>query len=281
MASQQSDVAESLSITEDDDPHMQNVYKPEANKYCPNNNPLVSFAGHQWWINYHWDPVNGIYADEPFKTIFDPYLINTPDSSLLLQILPPTDQYKTWRTSEAVLMDNLGYGHYLVTASTSATGGFSGLDSNAVFGVFTYQFTNTQDESPNIYREIDALEVLWRSQPGDAQFMLQPWDRRPPGKYFTIPANTPVITVVLNWHVESSGLKVASFGLWTGDYSFADINNIPPYQTLDATNSDFKDLIPSHRWERFHLNLWLMHGAAPKAPQQVSITRFQFQPYQP
>jgi len=259
------------------------INDPDARSYCPNGNPFVSFAGRQWWINYHWSRETGPWADSTFNSVFDPYLLEpTTDSNLVLQIQPPNDKYpNSWRTSEAVLMDNLGYGQYLVTAKCDAPGGFSGLDPHVVFGIFTYQFTDTGDESPNIHREIDATEVLRRDTPGDAQFMLQPWDNRPPGLYFILPQNTPVITVVLSWNINASGQKYAYFGLWTGDYDWDGITKYKPFETLQAKGTDFEDLIPSHRWERFHLNLWLMHGVPPAGPQAVSITRFLFKPYSP
>lgn len=297
MTPQQSEGGASPSITQDDDPYMShdNIFNDKAVTYCPpdaqypNGDPLISFAGHQWWTNFHWSETTGPYVwggDDPnqpqFGTYFDPYLAtaSTDGSTATLQIQPPNAASGTsWRTSELCLMDNLGYGRYLVTASTDAPGGFPGLDPNTVFGVFTYQVTDTGDESPNIHREIDATEVLHRSQPGDAQFMLQPYNPDPvPGVFFTLPTDTPVVTVVLSWEVAP---KYAYFGLWTGDYDWDGITKYKPFQTWEAQNTEFNNLIPSHRWERFHLNLWLMHGAQPAGPQAVSITRFLFQPYSP
>jgi hypothetical protein len=47
----------------------------------PNNNPLIGFAGHKWWTNFHWSKESGPYVwggnnpNEPeMGTVFDPYL---------------------------------------------------------------------------------------------------------------------------------------------------------------------------------------------------------------
>ncbi|HEY5706216.1 MAG TPA: hypothetical protein VIS96_11645 [Terrimicrobiaceae bacterium] len=276
-----------------DDPHMAHdvIYDPEAIKCCPNNNPLIDFAGHKWWTNYHWSKQSGPYVwggnnpNEPvFGTVFDPYLATVWESGQIkgikLEIQPPNAKYTSWRTSEVVLMDNLGYGRYLVSAGTGMGTGFASLDPNVVFGVFTYQFTPAPlSDGPNVQREIDALEILSRGHPGDAQFMLQPWDNRPPGLYFNIPQNISRITVTLDWYLGTNGQKVAKFAVYKDRYSFS---NLPPVNQalaqLDATNKPFRDLIPSHGWERFHFNLWLMHGRVPQGPQEVVVDGFEYLP---
>ena len=96
-------------------------------------------------------------------------------------------------------MDNLGYGRYLVRVGTFMETRFAGLDPNVVFGAFTYQYTPApSSHCPNVQGEIDALRSFW-GNPGDAQFMLQPWDNRPPGLYFNIPQGIDAITVTLDW----------------------------------------------------------------------------------
>ena len=50
----------------DNDDHIKNMQNTEANKYCPNGNPVLEFAGRQWWINYHWSLKDGIYTDDQF-----------------------------------------------------------------------------------------------------------------------------------------------------------------------------------------------------------------------
>jgi hypothetical protein len=81
--------------------------------------------------------------------------------------------------------------------------------------------------------------------------------------------------------LDRTGQKVAKFAFYTRALSFKDLPGVWPdgsYEHLDATNSNFKDLIPSHGWERFHINLWLMHGRPPKVPQEVVIDSFEYLP---
>jgi len=268
----------------DDDSYFQprNTNNPEAVTYCPRGDPFITFAGRRWWINYHWTQSQGTYAYEPFKSIFDPKIIQRTAKGVQLQILPGNDP-AVWRTSELVLMDKLGYGKYLITAEADG-GSFSDLDANAIFGAFLYQYSEAPPSNgPNTHREIDFLEVL-RNGGGNAQFTLQPYESNPhPVKFFGIPAGTKAITITNHWYVDP-GLNVVSyFACYAGDWSLA---NPPPEQNLIAKwmPSDvpgIKPLIPHHTdtsCERLHLNLWLMHGAAPSGPQSVTVTRFEFAP---
>jgi len=53
----------------------------------------------------------------------------------------------------------------------------------------------------------------------NAQFTLQPWDHDPHPWYpFTVPANTPFITIVTDWYVPETA-PVAIFAVFLGDYS--------------------------------------------------------------
>lgn len=270
----------------DDDSHFDpaNTNNTDATPYCPGGDPFISFAGRQWWINYHWTEANGTYVWEPFKSIFDPKIIEHGPDGIRLQILPNEKPGDAWRTSEVVLMDKLGYGTYLVTARADG-GSFSDLDPNAIFGAFLYQYSEAPPSNgPNKHREIDFIEVL-RSGGGNSQFTLQPYDyvRPHPVQFFTIPPGTQTITTVTKWYVDQLGRRIAKYACYAGDWS---LENPPPGTSLiahwePAENPDFARLIPDHTdtsCERLHLNLWLMHGAAPSGPQSVTVTRFEFEP---
>jgi hypothetical protein len=276
---------------DNDDNFKNDLRNPAAVKICPNQNPLIRFADHDWWINYHWSKATGSYVwggkdpNEPvFGTIFDPRIIETgPDFVRLWtrqpdpnRFPPPPGGTAVWRTSEIVLVDKMKYGHYLVTARAD-NGSFSDFDPQTVFGLFSYQ-NSTAPSGMNIHREIDLLEVL-RGGGSNAQFTLQPWDYNPhPWDPFTIPPNTPVVTAVLRW-VEEGGQPSAYFHLFLGDYTLA---NHPPWNNAfrNWNGGNFPSLVP--RWTptscvRFHMNLWLMHGKTPSSgrEQSVTITRFQ------
>jgi hypothetical protein len=269
----------------DDDSHFSrsNMYNPDAIRYCPGNNPLINFAGRNWWINYHWTPSQGTYEYEPFKSIFDPTIIKSTGAGIQLQILPGNDP-TVWRTSEVVLLDKLGYGEYLITARADG-GSFSDLDANAVFGAFIYQYSDAPPSNgTNVHREIDFLEVL-RGAQSNAQFTLQPYDFNPhPVNFFKIPAGIQTVTIINHWYVNPGFEKVSFFYCYSGDWS---LENPPPPQNLLAEwfptqTQAFRPLIPDHTdtsCERLHLNLWLMHGVAPARPQSVTITRFQYKPH--
>jgi hypothetical protein len=269
----------------DDDSHFQpqNTNNPQAVEYCPGDDPFITFAGRQWWINYHWTQNQGTYVWEPFKSVFDPKIIEHGPEGIRLQILPGDDP-AAWRTSEVVLMDKLGYGKYLVTARADG-GSFSDLDPHAIFGVFLYQYSEAPPSNGrNKHREIDFLEVL-RNSVGQAQFTLQPFGDNPPHpvEFFKIPPATPVITIVNHWYVDAGGKRVAEFACYSGDWS---LGNPPPEDKLiakwyPAQDPNCAPLIPDHTdtsCERLHLNLWLMHGEAPDGPQSVTVTRFEFEP---
>jgi hypothetical protein len=53
-----------LRLDQDDDPHMAHdwIFNPEAIQCCPNNNPLIDFAGYKWWTNFHWSKESGPYV---------------------------------------------------------------------------------------------------------------------------------------------------------------------------------------------------------------------------
>jgi hypothetical protein len=270
----------------DNDDHFANTGNEEANSYCPNNNPFITFAGRQWWINYHWSKESGtyVYGDGgTFKSIFNPKIIEKDGDAVRLWIRPG-EPNEAWQTSEIVLTEKLGLGRYLITARADC-GSFSDLDPNAVFGAFTYQYSEAPpEEGPNIHRELDMLEVL-RGGSSNAQFTLQPWSFIPtPWEPFMIPPNTPVITAVLDWRTYEVVNRGADFTLYRGDYS---LKNLPPvdqalrFWAPRKTSEKFEKLIPSFTpssCARFHLNLWLMKGNAPATEQSVTVTRFEFDP---
>ncbi|GGF83991.1 hypothetical protein GCM10007301_49980 [Azorhizobium oxalatiphilum] len=268
----------------DDDTHIQNINNPEANKYCPNNNPLIDFAGYKWWINYHWSQKDGTYFygdGGSFNSIFDPTIIKADGQTVQLAIRKPSpaDPNQVWRTSEIVLVDKLGYGKYLITA-VADNGSFANLDPKAVFGAFTYQYSEAPPEQGlNKHREIDGLEVL-RGGASNAQFTLQPYDPPPnPVKFFTIPPDVGVLTMYLHWF-EENGVPVCHWALYYKDLDLGGISLLGPDQAWQAQG--FEHYIPRHTatsCERFHINLWLMFGKnATGLEQSVTVKRFQFEP---
>jgi hypothetical protein len=279
----------------DNDDHIKNMQNPEANKYCPNRNPVLNFSGKDWWINYHWSQQTGIYADSNFDSIWNPKIIEQTSDGVRLWIQPPDSSLgPKWQTSEIVCVDKVAYGRYLVTARAD-DGSFSNFDKNAVFGVFTYQYSEAPPPTPppnpptrfNKHREIDMMEVL-RGANSNAQFTLQPWDLDPHPWYpFNLPDNTPVITIVTDWYIDPGYNRTITYAGFLGDYS---LETLPPtpwegkaYALWYPNKDGFRDLIPAvtaTSCARLHINLWLMQGQAPSDGQahSVTVTRFQFAP---
>jgi hypothetical protein len=274
---------------QDNDDHVKNITNPEANKYCPNGNPILEALDiRKWWINYHWSPETGTYADEPFRSIFDPNIIEKVPDGVKLQILPPDpSQGNAWRTSELVLTGESGeikasYGRHLLTVRADEPASLSDLDPNAVFGFFCYQYSPAPASAgPNVHREIDLIEIL-RGADSQAQFTLQPYDwkpQQPSWRPFKLPPGCKVITVVNDWAVDPEG-PYCAFYCFLGDYSLA---TLPPLISAHATwhsrREGYGQLIPSvtpTSCARFHINLWLMHGKAPSGPQSVVVTKYQY-----
>ncbi|MFH1981494.1 MAG: hypothetical protein ABIL58_06605 [Pseudomonadota bacterium] len=279
-------IQESVATDFDNDDHFidntRGKYKAKADAVCPSNNQFIEFAGYKWWINYHWSLNQGTYAWEPFRSNFDPHVIKRTPDGVQLNIIPGDKSQDDSRTSEIVLSEVLGYGTYLVTARADGDS-FQKLDPNAVFGIFTYQYSEGPPaDGINRHRELDALEVIYRGKPGDAQFTLQPWTydlNIKPGYFFDIPPDAKYLTSTMNWQGDGS----LAYSLYNGDYSYNDIMSNPTIKPFaiwkPSEDPVLRKYIAKHTplsRERFHVNLWLMHGNRPAAPQTVTVTRFQF-----
>ena len=79
---------------------MTGFFNPEAIDCCPNNDPLIDFAGHKWWTNYHWSRQAGPYVwgvnnsnEGLFGTVFDPYLATFVYKRQIQLAIEPPLQY--------------------------------------------------------------------------------------------------------------------------------------------------------------------------------------------
>lgn len=294
------DVCDPRGTCADEDKRFnENTTNPDANKFCPNRNPFVEFAGFKWWTNFHWSVESGPYVYGEgglFQTVFDPCLVTVTNNMLKLAIGPPKKwdgvcppppdpkkqfDYNVWRTSEVCTAEKLGYGRYLVTASNNQ-GNWAWMDKKAVFGAFTYQnFGEDPNIEPNCHRELDALEVL-RTDPDDgknAQFTIQPYSKIPDGKAmhrFAIPGEL-YVTIVMDWYRENNANNVV-YNLYYGDFDLDHLPSSPDQHWWPNAEGLYK-YVPKPDCQRFHLNLWLWFGQAP-TDQYVSVTikRFQFRP---
>jgi hypothetical protein len=265
------------------DDHVKNMFDPDANSYCPNNNPVLNAFGEDWWINYQWSKKTGTYAGEPFNSIFDPKIIEKVNDGVTLWIRQPDiQQGPNWRTSELVLTGakgekTAGMGTHLATVRADS-GSFSKFDPNVVFGFFIFQYDKSAP--PNIHREVDFIEFI--NNGGDnAQFMLQPfnWKGGDSVSGFRFPApDCSVVTIVASWD-KGGTLPVANFYCFLGDYS---LDTLPAYssayQRWDGVDAGFGELIPGGAgFQRVHFNFYLMGGGAPPSGEQsVTVTRYEY-----
>lgn len=168
--------------------------------------------------------------------------------------------------AEIVSRQTFGYGTYLV----QATGNFESLPPGVVFGAFTFDWTATGQASG--YNEIDLVEVsqwnkglpvtakvTWYTDAGDPVVLGEvAW-----------PAGKTQISVRLDYAAQYLRVRI-----YAGDESTTAI--------LDKTTRGA--LIPPHRKEAMHLNLWNgQWGGTPTDPQAVpattvTVTNFTFDP---
>ncbi|HEY9757834.1 MAG TPA: hypothetical protein V6C97_21890 [Oculatellaceae cyanobacterium] len=296
----------------DSDCHFQtNSTSPKALEVLPaqtngESRHFIKFADRQWWINFHWhnpdnswdpDRFKGTYdygKDGQYNSDFDPkrFYTTNADGSVTLKAFqkPASDPYKGVVTSEIVMKDKIGYGKFLVTARAD-NGTFATLDPYAILGIFTYQYANAAVPGlQNVNRELDLLETISTiAQPdrktGNAQFAIQPARDNQTIKRMEIPSDCKFITVLMEWKEEEiSGISVplARFEIYNGDFTEADLVNNPGKQFATWAYIDNSGIyVPKYTKEscvRFHINFWLWKGTAPKSPQAVTITRFQYTP---
>jgi hypothetical protein len=168
---------------------------------------------------------------------------------------------------------NLGYGKYLVTATTKTASSWNDLDPNAAFGAFTFERVGTGGGTgtlDNPYREIDLAEVSRFGYPagdpacktsldprkeciGNAQFTLQKWDYDPDNWHrYMIAADVPTITLVMIWPGAS---QPVTFRQYNGAFSLTNLPKTPDNEWTSAVKQN--RFIPATACQRFHLNLWM------------------------
>jgi hypothetical protein len=313
---------------------------PVPGQCTPGTQCVVNFKNYQWWTSFQYYgppgnsafPYGGYFYNGGLRTAFAPKHAFVDGAGLHLRI-DSTDLGGGPVTAggEAVLMfnadsseANLGYGDYLVTA-TVTNSDWATLDPNAAFGVFTYERVGAGSTGPstNPARELDLAEISrwgWNQNPppacpntglskplceGNAQFAIQPWDKRdeqndPPNwtnlHRYTITPGVKIITLVMRWHGAN---QPVTFEEYNSALTLQDLNNASPPKPDNIFTSDAAAqnvFIPATACERFHLNLWMgfFNNAAARGcsnergdcppnpppstlPQEVVVTNFEFQ----
>ncbi|MBK8976869.1 MAG: hypothetical protein IPM29_13200 [Planctomycetes bacterium] len=232
---------------------------------------VVSFAGLDWAVKDAPSPVGP--GGNPFSS--DPRDVQVDAQGRLH--LAVVYRNGVWTSAEVMSVDHLGYGTFWFTTESE----LEDLDPNLTFGAFTwdpYGDDPTIPRWPN--REIDFEDSRW-GQPGDpttSQVVVQPYDV--PGNLlrFTLPdlAAAPTVTRALTWQPDRVEFLAAR-----GRHAPC---SIPAAAVLHRSTylhqPTLGHIVPSRGRTRFHFNLWINRGGAPRDGQrsEVIISGFRHTP---
>lgn len=231
----------------------------------------LQFANRTWGVKEAPLPVgpgNNIFSSDSNQVFVD--------ALGRLHLTIQFDQFQ-WQCSEVVLMDELGYGKFILITEHDA----ANLDANATFGAFTWDNFGWADPvTQNVNREIDCEDSRWGNpgNPANSQFVVQPYHI--PGNLIPYaipnPPPTTILTRVIHWQE-----SVIDFRAGYGSHPNGDI---PPanliIQTTYQHNPGNSHYVPVSGDQRWRFNLWLNTGGQPLSGNavEVIIRDFQFIP---
>lgn len=276
------------------------------------NNCLLDFAGYKWWTyNAYYPPPPdnaGYFWNQ--NNVWSPRNANVDSGGLHLYVRPDNvGQGSEYMAAEVVLLEDssgnpvyLGYGKYLVNAYVNTASSWDAMDPNVTLGLFTYERDGTgTTDNPN--RELDLAEISRWGHPkgqkncvdrvpqlceGNAQFTLQNYEALPGFENvhrYTIDPGVNQITLVMTWNGANQPVV---FQQYNGTYTLSTLPATANHEWTTSANQD--RFIPAAGCERFHINFWMGNypqandngrNPPPAAPQEVTITNFQFQPPAP
>jgi hypothetical protein len=220
----------------------------------------LPFAGRTWRVK---GP--GYYGPGPNVFCEGPQCVWVDSQGRLHLTL--SRQGSTWRSTEVVLEDALGYGDYIVTTE----GRLDAIDAQAVLGIFLWQYGPCWDEAFfwwNPYNEIDIEYSRWGNPGlGIGQFVAQPYDH--PGnmaRFDAVFADDEITSHAMRWLPDRVEYRV-----WRGG-----VSDESPETMIYAWNYSGPH-VPRPEQPRMHLNLWKLSGT-PAADQTVVFTDFNFVP---
>ena len=217
----------------------------------------VQFGGHTWDIKSSNGGVVGpgpnVFSDDPADVWVD------GNGALHLTI---SNRDGTWRSTEIVSQESLGYGTYTFVVESRV----DLLDSNVVLGMFTWD-----TDAPEFnYREIDVEIARWGDPLADnTQFVVQPWDT--PGNRYRFESTLDVGGSLHSFEWKSDQVHFESHAAMTVPPTGSDVIDLWTYTGAD---------VPPAGGENARINLWLMGGLAPQngAPVEVVLRDFVFTP---
>lgn len=206
----------------------------------------LSFSGYSWSVKGSTEPVG------PGPNFFSDRGENVWVDSAGQLHLRTTYRDGQWRSAEVILNQSLGYGKYTFNVAST----LGNLDPNVVLGLFTWS-----DDPAYNYREIDVEFARWGNptDPTNAQYVVQPYDRAGNLRRFVQPLSGPSIHG-FTWAPRSVAFSSRSAA---GDIA-----------SWRYTGRD----VPRQGGERVHINLWLNGGTPPLdgAETEVVVSGFTF-----
>jgi len=158
-----------------------------------------------------------------------------------------------WYNAEVIHTAPLGYASYIFRVSSPV----DSLDSNAVLGLFTWDTSAPEFN----FREIDIeFSRFGGMSSGNAQFVVQPWDRSENLHRFNIDSRGGPTVHIFEWRRQriefqsSRGLRRES----------------DPSAVLESWGYRGDD-IPSEGIESPRINLWLFNGVPPSDNREVEV----------
>lgn len=239
--------------------------------------PTVSFANRTWAIK------NGPVPLGPGPNYFSTnsssvWVSNGLHLSIAFTTTPDSGS-NVWAGTELTLLDHLGYGTYLFKTTTRN----DVLDTNAVFGAFTWDDYGDDDNIPAWpYRELDFEDSTWGVAGGpNTQFVVQPYyvSGNRHQYYFPNLSTNSTVTRIMTWAPDT-----VRFVTLAGDQPMTNYPQSAVIQDYSLTNDPATgNVVPRPGRERFHFNLYLFNPGSPAggAPVEVTVTDFEFTPLPP
>lgn len=233
---------------------------PSVNQWGDFGATRLDFAGRVWRVkNTFQGPGPNFFSDAPANARV------LSDGSLYLGIDRPNS---TWRCSEVVVEDVLGYGRYRFLTR----GRMDRLDPNIVFGLFLWEYVACY--SPEVMwwnppSEFDIEFSRWgdpNRRPG--QFVAQPFDWPGNMSRFDIPDVPEAIRITSEFDWQPDRVVCRA---WLGD------GDEPTSRTLLHEWTYTGPHLPRPGDARIHLNLWLKDGQGPFDGQPAGVIVEQFQ----
>jgi hypothetical protein len=207
--------------------------------------------------DYNWRITDAPAGKAPGPNIFLAENVSLDGRGRLVLRIRPEEE--GWSCAELRLTEPLGYGVYEIEVESDP----AGLDPQAVFGFFTYDYT-----APPLYRELDIEFARWGdpAHPGGNQ-TVQPYTVEENGSRFPLDALGSRSLHRITWGPDE--VVFSAVALSRGGWE---------HEVAGFTWSEGEVFDPGEAL--LHLNFWLFRGKAPRSgdSQLIRISAFRFRP---